>query len=157
MELELCYFKRGRGIYNMKTNQLKERIVNKFKSSKYNCENTYIENIKGVIDFIICVFWYWWIKQLIMSIIFIAFEEFSGSHMQHRECNIRFLIYPTCVLVTDPIIRIVGIKLRHLCAIICWERWGAGVKKGNTWFRHRNFHTKRQFLEAIATYIYLYI
>lgn len=150
MELELCYFKRGRGIYNMKTNQLKERIVNILE-----VPSTMRYRIKGVIDFIICVFWYWWIKQLIMFII--AFVEFSGSHMQHRECNIRFLIYPTCVLVTDPIIRIVGIKLRHLCAIICWERWGAGVKKGNTWFRHRNFHTKRQFLEAIATYIYLYI
>ena len=150
MELELCYFKRGRGIYNMKTNQLKERIVNILE-----VPSTMRYRIKGVIDFIICVFWYWWIKQLIMFII--AFVEFSGSHMQHRECNTRFLIYPTCVLVTDPIISIEGIKLRHLCAIICWERWGAGVKKGNTWFRHRNFHTKRQFLEAIATYIYLYI
>lgn len=122
MELELCYFKRGRGIYNMKTNQLKERIVNILE-----VPSTMRYRIKGVIDFIICVFWYWWIKQLIMFII--AFVEFSGSHMQHRECNNHFLIYHTCALVTDPVISIVGIKLRHLCAIICWDR-GRGWRRG---------------------------
>jgi len=72
---------------------------------------------KKVADFIICVFRYWWTKQLIMSII--AFVEFSGSHMQHREYAINpFLIYPTSVLLTDPVISTVGIKLHHISAII---------------------------------------
>lgn len=71
---------------------------------------------------------------------------FRFTHATWGICNKRFLIYLSCVLVTDPLISTVGIKLHHISAIISHSYILIYI----IILPPRNFHTKRQFLEAIA-------